>query len=114
MNKFISLYGLSTFLTECKNAFAAKSSLATVATSGSYSDLSNKPTIPSAYTLPTASSSTLGGVKIGTGLSISSGTVFVSSAYATKASPTFTGTVTAPTLTVTETLNIPGGKIYLS
>jgi plastocyanin len=30
----------------------------------------NKPTIPSAYTLPTASSSVLGGIKIGTGLSI--------------------------------------------
>ena len=37
--------------------------LATVATSGSYNDLSNKPTIPAAYSLPTASSSTLGGVK---------------------------------------------------
>lgn len=36
--------------------------LATVATSGSYNDLSNKPSIPAAYTLPTASS-TLGGVK---------------------------------------------------
>lgn len=32
--------------------------------SGDYNDLSNKPTIPSAYTLPTASTSTLGGVKI--------------------------------------------------
>lgn len=39
-------------------------SLASVATSGSYNDLSDKPTIPSAYTLPTASSSTLGGVKV--------------------------------------------------
>lgn len=39
--------------------------LATVATSGSYNDLLNKPTIPAAYTLPTASSNTLGGVKIG-------------------------------------------------
>lgn len=37
--------------------------LATVATSGSYNDLSNKPIIPAAYSLPTASSSTLGGVK---------------------------------------------------
>lgn len=40
--------------------------LATVATSGSYDDLSNKPTIPSAYTLPIASASALGGVKSAT------------------------------------------------
>ena len=44
--------------------------LASVAKSGSYNDLSNKPTIPSAYTLPTASASVLGGVKVGTGLAI--------------------------------------------
>lgn len=42
---------------------SGKPSFATVATSGSYNDLKNKPTIPAAYTLPTASSSTLGGVK---------------------------------------------------
>ena len=40
--------------------------LATVATSGSYDDLSNKPTIPSAYILPIASASALGGVKSAT------------------------------------------------
>ena len=32
--------------------------------SGNYNDLTNKPTIPSAYTLPTANTSTLGGVKV--------------------------------------------------
>lgn len=53
--------------------------LAKVATSGSYSDLTNKPTIPSAYTLPTASSSTLGGVKVGTGLSINTSGVLSNS-----------------------------------
>ena len=47
--------------------------LSTVATSGSYNDLKNKPTIPSAYTLPTASADTLGGVKVGGGLSITNG-----------------------------------------
>ena len=46
------------------------SGLATVATSGSYNDLSNKPTIPSAYTLPAATSSKLGGIKVGSGLSV--------------------------------------------
>lgn len=40
--------------------------LAAVATSGSYNDLSNKPTIPSAYTLPVATASVLGGVKSAT------------------------------------------------
>lgn len=40
--------------------------LAAVATSGSYDDLSNKPAIPSAYTLPIASASALGGVKSAT------------------------------------------------
>ena len=44
--------------------------LAKVAKSGSYDDLTGKPTIPSAYTLPTASASVLGGVKVGTGLAI--------------------------------------------
>lgn len=84
--------------------------LATVATSGSYNDLSNKPTIPSSlpanggnaatvggftvgcnvpadavftdtvYTLPNATSSVLGGVKVGTNISVSSGTISVANA----------------------------------
>lgn len=45
--------------------------LATVATSGSYNDLSDKPSIPSAYTLPIATSDTLGGIRVGGGLTIS-------------------------------------------
>lgn len=53
------------------------SDLAAVATSGSYNDLDDKPTIPAAYTLPTASASTLGGVKIGSGVVISSGVISV-------------------------------------
>ena len=44
--------------------------LAKVAKSGSYNDLTGKPTIPEAYTLPTASASVLGGVKVGNGLAI--------------------------------------------
>lgn len=39
---------------------------AAVATTGSYDDLSNKPTIPSAYTLPVATASVLGGAKSST------------------------------------------------
>lgn len=42
----------------------SKPNFATVATSGSYNDLSNKPTIPSQYTLPAASNSVLGGIKL--------------------------------------------------
>lgn len=44
--------------------YAKTADLSTVATSGSYNDLTNKPTIPDAYTLPTASTDTLGGVKV--------------------------------------------------
>lgn len=51
------------------------SSLAAVATSGNYNDLTNKPTIPGAYTLPYATSSTLGGVKIGNNISVTNGTI---------------------------------------
>ena len=40
-----------------------KPDFATVATSGSYNDLSDKPTIPPAYTLPAATTSAIGGVK---------------------------------------------------
>lgn len=43
--------------------------------SGSYTDLTDKPTIPDAYTLPTASTTVLGGIKIGEGLAITDGVV---------------------------------------
>lgn len=54
------------------------SGLAKVATSGNYNDLINKPNIPAAYTLPVATASVLGGVKIGSGVTISSGVISVS------------------------------------
>ena len=59
------------------STITGKPTFARVATSGNYNDLTNKPTIPAAYSLPTASSSTLGGVKIGNGISISSGKISV-------------------------------------
>lgn len=47
--------------------------------SGSYNDLTNKPTIPAAYTLPTASTSTLGGVKVdGSTITINNGIISAS------------------------------------
>lgn len=65
--------------------------LAAVATTGSYTDLSNTPTIPSAYTLPTASASVLGGVKIGSGISIDgAGVISASAAYTLPAATTST------------------------
>jgi hypothetical protein len=70
---------------------ANTSSLSTVATSGSYNDLSNKPTIPSAYTLPTASASVLGGVKVGSNLSIDANGVL--SATASNNASSITGTL---------------------
>ena len=62
------------------------SGLSKVATSGSYNDLTNKPTIPSAYILPTASNSTKGGVRIGSGLSMSGEVLSVSLSNATTSS----------------------------
>ncbi len=48
-------------------SISGKPTFATVATTGAYSDLTGT---PSAYSLPTASPSVLGGVKVGTGLAI--------------------------------------------
>lgn len=59
--------------------------LATVATSGSYDDLSDKPTIPAAYSLPDATAAVKGGVKIGSNLTISSGTLSLTKANITNA-----------------------------
>ena len=56
--------------------YAKTADLSTVATSGSYEDLKNKPTIPAPYTLPTASTSTLGGVKVdGSTITITNGVI---------------------------------------
>lgn len=50
--------------------------LSTVATTGSYNDLDDKPAIPDAYTLPVASTDTLGGVKVdGETITISDGVI---------------------------------------
>ena len=123
------------------DAKATTASLATVATSGKYSDLSGTPTIPTSLKNPNALTFT-GGVTdtydgsaaksvaipvVDTALSststnavqnkaVNTAITTINTNVATKAdtaSPTFTGTVTAPTLTVTTTLNIPGGKIWI-
>lgn len=103
-------------------AYAKTTDLSVVAKSGSYNDLSNKPTIPNAYTLPNATSSTLGGVKVGSNLSVSNGTISVTKSNVTSAlgytpattnNASFTGTTMVQTLTVSSVLNIPGGSIWI-
>lgn len=103
-------------------AYAKTTDLSAVATSGSYNDLSNKPTIPAAYTLPNATSSTLGGVKVGSNISVSNGTISVTKSNVTSAlgytpatnnNASFTGTTMVQTLTVSSVLNIPGGSIWI-
>ena len=70
---------------------ANSASLSAVATTGSYNDLSNKPTIPSAYTLPLATASVVGGIKVGSNLSIDANGVL--SATASNNASSITGTL---------------------
>lgn len=103
-------------------AYAKITDLSAVAKTGSYNDLTNKPTIPAAYTLPNATSSTLGGVKVGSNISVSNGTISVTKSNVTSAlgytpattnNASFTGTTMVQTLTVSSVLNIPGGSIWI-
>lgn len=54
-----------------------------VASTGSYNDLYDKPSIPAPYVLPAATASSLGGVIVGSGLDVDGGTVSVGSEYVT-------------------------------
>ena len=64
------------YLTTVPDGYARTEDLATVATTGSYEDLTEKPTIPTEYTLPTASTTVLGGVKVdGTTVTILDGVI---------------------------------------
>jgi hypothetical protein len=78
--------------------------------SGSYNDLTDKPTIPAAYTLPTASTTVLGGVKVdGTTITISGAGVISAvggGSGGVGPNPSFTS-VTATTVNV-ESLNFTG------
>jgi hypothetical protein len=90
------------------NNLTNKPTLSTVATSGSYTDLLNKPTLstvaitgsytdllnkPTPYALPTASSTVLGGVKVGTGLEINNGILSVTGGGGSYTLPTASNTV---------------------
>ena len=56
------------------NDILGKPEFATVATSGSYNDLSDKPDIPSAYILPNATTSVRGGVLMASAVTDLAGT----------------------------------------
>lgn len=73
------------FVQTAVNSKVDASSLAAVATSGNYNDLTNKPSIPAAYTLPTASTSVMGGVKIGSNINVSGGVISLTRANVTGA-----------------------------
>lgn len=97
--------------------------LSTVATSGSYDDLSNKPTIPAAYSLPDATTSVKGGVKVGSNLSISSGVLSLTKANVTGAlgytPPTndthyTTGLKVGETANATSNAAATNGNVYLN
>lgn len=179
--KLIDTDGLAVFKDECDKAYLAKVTLAAVATSGSYTDLSNKPTIPTvpkalknpnaltftgavtesydgsaakSVNIPAAPKLTpymkkeadsdldmqgrsifMGDMSItsddgftidasGNSINILGSGVFLNGSpldtrknnqrlYAPKESPTFTGTVTAANVTVSTSLTIPGGKVWI-
>ena len=84
--------------------------LSIVATSGSYLDLINKPTIPAAYILPASSSNTLGGVIIATNGGITNNTGGINGSISlTQASTTQIGGVLVDGTTIT--MNSSTGKI---
>ena len=73
--------------------------LAAVATTGVYSDLTGKPTIPSAYTLPVATASVLGGVKQGSNTTIAAdGSISVSAPVTSLPYSSITGTPSLATV----------------
>lgn len=80
--------------------------LAKVATSGSYNDLSNKPTIPTS--LPANG----GAATTATKLTVNAGSS-TTPTYFTNGVPTVCTGISVATVTATTTLNIPGGKIWI-
>ena len=86
--------------------------LSIVATSGSYTDLSDRPVIPASYTLPTSTTTVLGGVKIdGTTITINNGVISANQAVTSAAG--LTGTTLAPNV-VNSSLTSVGTLQYLT
>ena len=95
----------SQYLTEHQSltGYAKTANLAKVATSGSYNDLTNKPIIPSEYNLPIASQTTLGGIKVGAGLSITAEGVLSATGGGTADSVNWENVVGKPTFATVAT-----------
>ena len=93
------------YLTEHQSltGYAKTADLSTVATSGSYNDLSDKPTIPAAYNLPIANQTTLGGIKVGAGLSITAEGVLSATGGGTADSVNWENVVGRPTFATVAT-----------
>ena len=85
------------------DGYAKTADLATVATSGSYNDLSDKPTIPAAYNLPIANQTTLGGIKVGAGLSITADGILSATGGGTADSVNWENVVGKPTFATVAT-----------
>ena len=85
------------------DGYAKTADLATVATSGSYNDLSDKPTIPAAYNLPIANQTTLGGIKVGAGLSITADGILSATGGGTADSVNWENVVGRPTFATVAT-----------
>lgn len=92
---------------DIRKTVAMVEDLSKVATSGNYNDLINKPNIPQSSIvdseLSSASTNAIQNKVVKTELD----------KKANIESPTFTGTTTASNLTITNSLNIPGGKIWI-
>lgn len=69
VNKIENDYALKTEIPDVSD-FVLDSELASVAKTGSYNDLKDQPIIPPSYTLPKASNTVLGGIKVGNNLTI--------------------------------------------
>ena len=72
---------------------------------GNYNSLTNKPTIPSEYNLPIANQTTLGGIKVGAGLSITADGILSATGGGTAGEGTGTGLTEDAVLN-----NLMGGK----
>ena len=71
--------------------------------SGSYRDLADKPTIPAAYNLPVANQNTLGGIKVGAGLSITADGILSATGGGTADSVNWENVVGKPTFATVAT-----------
>ena len=122
-NKFVTSSDMTAW-----NAKVDSSDLASVATSGDYSDLSGTPTIPANTSdlnndsgfltnVPVASASTLGGIKVGSNLSIASdGTLSATggSTYAAGNGIDITNNTISIDTSVVMAMIYPVGSIYMS